>query len=98
MSSHSTGNRSSDFRHRIREITLRPDTSKRPVSLEIQVNDKAVHKLPTIEPGQLLHWDTQTYPCDTHAGARVKLKFTEKHRLSSDQDVFVEYIVSNDPN
>ncbi|KAF8598953.1 hypothetical protein BDV93DRAFT_547156, partial [Ceratobasidium sp. AG-I] len=98
MAAHIDRDASSAIRHRIKEITLHPDTSKRPIGLEIFVDNKATHKLTTIESGHPLCWSVQTYPCDTYTGAKIELKFTEKHHTSSDRHTFVNYTASDDPN
>ncbi|KAF8598899.1 hypothetical protein BDV93DRAFT_478129, partial [Ceratobasidium sp. AG-I] len=98
MALQSPTNKRPAIRHRIKDITLHPNTSKRPIELEILIDNKAVHKFPPVEPGRSLVWDVQTYPCDAYIGASIQLKFIEKHRTSADRDVVVAYIVLDDSN
>ncbi|KAF8600074.1 hypothetical protein BDV93DRAFT_511135 [Ceratobasidium sp. AG-I] len=98
MASHSPNEKISAIRHRIKEITLHPGTSKYPIGLEILVDKKTLHRLPNIGPSQPLIWDAQMYPCDAYIGAKVELRFTEKHRTFSDRQVLVDYTVLDEPN
>ncbi|KAF8605751.1 hypothetical protein BDV93DRAFT_543347, partial [Ceratobasidium sp. AG-I] len=95
------GNTPPNIRHRIQgmhEITIQPTTSERQTKLEVLVDGRSVHKLSTIKPNQVLRWDMQTYPCDVHAGSTIGLRFIEKHQLSPDREVLVEYTFSDTIN
>ncbi|KAF8596010.1 hypothetical protein BDV93DRAFT_514512 [Ceratobasidium sp. AG-I] len=80
------------------EITIQPATSEQQTKLEVLVDDRDVHKLPAIKPGQSLRWDMQTYPCDIDPGSTIGLKLVEKHYLSPDREVIVEYKISDVTN
>ncbi|KAF8605748.1 hypothetical protein BDV93DRAFT_506822 [Ceratobasidium sp. AG-I] len=85
-------------RHRIQEITVQPATSERATRLKLFVDGRNVHELSTIKPGQTLRWDMQTFPCDVHSGSVIGLKLIEKHYMSPDREVLVEYAVSETVN
>ncbi|KAF8594663.1 hypothetical protein BDV93DRAFT_159998, partial [Ceratobasidium sp. AG-I] len=98
MAFQTSENTSINIRHRIQEITIQPITSERSAKLEILVDGRSVHKLSTIEPGKDLHWEMQTYPCDVHPGSTIGLRLIEKHQLSPNREVLVEYRISDVAN
>ncbi|KAF8598914.1 hypothetical protein BDV93DRAFT_512070 [Ceratobasidium sp. AG-I] len=83
----------STVRHRIKEITLHPDRSKHPITLEISANGKVLHRLTTVESGQPLCWDVQTFPCDVRTESKIELKFKKSYLTSSDSEMIVEYTI-----
>ncbi|KAF8600055.1 hypothetical protein BDV93DRAFT_511122 [Ceratobasidium sp. AG-I] len=96
---------SSAIRHRIKvsadsstEITLHPAVSKHSIGLEILVENKSVYKLPSVNPGQTLRWDLQTFPCDVRMDSRVEIKLTKSYQLSSDSELLVGYEISETTN
>ncbi|KAF8600462.1 hypothetical protein BDV93DRAFT_476370, partial [Ceratobasidium sp. AG-I] len=82
-------------RHRIQEITLKPEISKRPVVLEIHVDGRKKHTLAELGPGQPLRWDMRLFPCDVHSNSNILVKIIERRYMSPDQVRFLNYHVSN---
>ncbi|KAF8595290.1 hypothetical protein BDV93DRAFT_515116 [Ceratobasidium sp. AG-I] len=94
MSIHSPAAISSSFRHRIQEISLPPIPSAQAIKLELHVDDKPVHVLPSIDSSHLLRWNMQMFPCDVHLESRVTIKIVEKHRWSTKRIRIAGYQIS----
>ncbi|QRV82500.1 hypothetical protein RhiJN_10515 [Ceratobasidium sp. AG-Ba] len=67
------------FRLRIREIKLEPDRSEYDIKIELQLDNKILHKFSTIKSGATLCWTDLHAPCDVYDGAEITILVTEVH-------------------
>ncbi|QRV96435.1 hypothetical protein RhiJN_24453 [Ceratobasidium sp. AG-Ba] len=76
-----TSKTTTQSRLRIQEIKLEPDRSKYDIEIEIQLDNKTLHKLNTIKKGRKLCWPDLRTPCDVYKNAEVIILVTEVHVL-----------------
>ncbi|KAG9088388.1 hypothetical protein FS749_002210 [Ceratobasidium sp. UAMH 11750] len=81
------------FRHRLKGIRLEPGTSRYDISIELFIDGKKVHKLPTIKSGRQLHWSDLTLPCHVQETSEVTIWITDI-RTFRDERESVTYHVS----
>ncbi|KAG9098199.1 hypothetical protein FS749_004408 [Ceratobasidium sp. UAMH 11750] len=87
------------FRHRIQEIGLEPNKSAYEITLELFVDGKRAHKLPSVKKGLLLNWSNLHLPCDVSEDSTITLQITEVHPFRRrDRVEQVEYQIAQMAN